>query len=243
MTPKIQHLDPSQVVNQAQDNFSLGKDWTKGFSEFRNLGKSKNTLDEIPNQEIPKPIPIEETDYKPIWDDEDVAVKELNALVEEDEIPVIDDSSAVASSHVNIYFIKFFGSDNKAESRLVKVPRKLPKGADPIEFTLSELKKGPSAEEKEKGVLNALPTNFSYAKSYKLENGILKIDLGGSFEYGAGPEILKDRMDQIAFSLIGISSIRGIQFTLDQKKVTSLGGDGIPVPIVLSKRDRRVTTL
>lgn len=215
--------------------------WAKGFAGFKNIGRSEK-FDEIPVAEIPKSLEKIQSPQGDAWE---IQVEdEINQAISDDEIPILSSNDrAVQEGHINIFFIKFFGSDNRAESRLVRVPRVIPSGIDPIHFVLNELKKGPRQEEKSKGVLNALPQNFTYSPQYELKDGILKIDLNESFEFGAGPEILKDRMDQIAHSLIGIAGIRGIQITIEQKKVTTLGGDGVPIPNVLGKRQRKITTL
>lgn len=244
----------------AEDSLDSGKNsWAKGFAGFKNIGRNFGSADEIPVADLPsgkwetnntsgegqsRSFPTSESPRLTDEAWEIQAEKEINQWIGEDEIPILESGSpAAGDSHVNVYFIKFFGSDNKAESRLVRVPRIVPTGKDPILFVLQELKKGPRPEEKSKGVLNSLPPQFRYSTQYTLKDGILTLDLGEEFEFGGGPQIIKDRMDQIAHSLVGIAGVRGIQFTIERKKVSQLGGDGIPLPPVLGKRDRKITTL
>lgn len=213
-----------EIPQKAKERFGL-----------KNIGK-----DEIPILDVPKELSKEyQNNY-----DELQALKEVEEFFAGEDIPVVDSNIQTQSPHsVSIYFIKFFGKDSKANSRLVQVQRIVPKNQDPILFILNELKKGPNPEEKAKGVLNALPENFSFSKDYKLNNGILQLDLSSSFEIGGGPQVLKDRLDQLTYSLIGVAGIRAIQITIQNKKVSYLGGDGVPVPEYLTKSDRRVTTL
>lgn len=233
-----------RAKEKAKDSF-LNESWAKGFAGFKNIGKDSGEIPvwEEPGSGIQPRANSMEGMSDEVW--EDSVRSEIDEFLGEEEIPVLHSSgnASTQNEHVNLYFIKFFGSDHKAESRLVGVPRIIPANQDPILFILKELQSGPRPEESSKGVLNALPDNFSYSRDYKIHDGILYLDLKGSFEYGGGPEIIRDRMDQLAHSLVGVNGIRGIKLTIDRKKVSSLGGDGVPLPKVLPKRQRRVTTL
>ncbi|TGJ98289.1 spore gernimation protein [Leptospira langatensis] len=143
---------------------------------------------------------------------------------------------------VKLYYLKFFGKGNKSHSRLVEVKRKHTQG-DKVLFILKELTKGPSAEEKTQGVLNALPSKMDYSKEYAVENGILKLSLGPEFEAGAGPELLKDRVDEICYSLLENLDLKGIRLYINGKQVRSLGGVGLPIPEVLTKNPRKIAVL
>ncbi|WP_167492163.1 GerMN domain-containing protein [Leptospira koniambonensis] len=143
---------------------------------------------------------------------------------------------------IKLYFLKFYGRGNKSHSRLVQLKRKFDQG-DKILFILKELTKGPSSDEKTQGVLNALPNRMEYSKEYSVENGILKLYLGPDFEAGAGPELLKDRVDQICYSILENSELRGIRLFINGKQVRSLGGVGLPIPEVLTKNPRKIATL
>ncbi|MCC5815668.1 MAG: GerMN domain-containing protein [Leptospira sp.] len=247
-SPKL-NLPSASDIPQVRDNATqkahdliASEPWKNGFSGFKNVSPNDS---EIPVVDFDENSPGMKPAKKPEMDEswEEQARNEIDELIPDEEIPVMDTKKSRNIEHVNVYFIKFFGTDNKAQSRLVRVPRLVPTNTDPILYILAELKKGPRPEESSKGVLNAIPDTFSYSKNYKITDGILHLDLSGSFEYGGGPEIIRDRLDQLTHSLVGINDIRAIRFTIDRKKVTSLGGDGIPLPDVMGKRDRRITTL
>ncbi|TGJ99606.1 spore gernimation protein [Leptospira semungkisensis] len=170
-------------------------------------------------------------------------------------IPVVDNpketrpstSTAVSRldhspGEVKLYYLKFFGKGNKSHSRLVEVKRKHTQG-DKVLFILKELTKGPLAEEKSQGVLNALPSKMDYSKEYAVENGILKLSLSPEFEAGAGPELLKDRVDEICYSLLENLNLKGIRLYINGKQVRSLGGVGLPIPEVLTKNPRKIAIL
>lgn len=169
-------------------------------------------------------------------------------------IPVVDNPKATISEsagnqevqhepgEIELYFLKFYGKGNKSHSRLVRVKRRHTSG-DKVNFILKELSKGPDQDEKRSGVLNALPAKFSYSNEYSVENGILKLSLGSEFETGAGPELLKDRVDQLCYSLMENLNVKGIRLYINGKKVRSLGGVGLPIPEVLTKNPRKIAVL
>ncbi|EQA45611.1 sporulation and spore germination [Leptospira broomii serovar Hurstbridge str. 5399] len=169
-------------------------------------------------------------------------------------IPVVDSpKDAISESSTNgqihhepgeieLYFLKFYGKGNKSHSRLVQVKRKHVSG-DKVHFILRELSKGPDPDEKRNGVLNALPAKFTYSNEYSVENGILRLSLGSEFETGAGPELLKDRVDQLCYSLMENLKVKGIRLYINGKKVRSLGGVGFPIPDILTKNPRKIAVL
>lgn len=152
--------------------------------------------------------------------------------------------SKLNNENVSIYFLKFYGKGNKSHSRLVKTTRELdPNKIVNVGTILESLIKGPNAEEKSQGILSAIPVGLTFARNYKIDNNILHLSLGTEFEYGVGPELMQDRIDQIIFSLMELDEIKGVKLYINGKKITSIGGDGIPVPNVLTKKNRLVMTL
>ncbi len=226
--PQSHKIKPSPVPVVEEENLRFLTEKAKERLGLKNVGK-----DEIPTIDRPFPLTSQDREIEQLRNE---------ALQELEELPDIGNSTW-QDPYVSIYFIKFFGKDTKATSRLVKVSRTLPPGRDPVLFVLEELKKGPRPDEKTRGVLNSLPDTFTYSKDYRIQDGILYLDLGSSIEYGGGPQVLRDRLDQISYSLIGVAGIKGIWITIERRKVSFLGGDGVPLPEVLEKTERKITTL
>ncbi len=214
--------------------------------QFRNIGKSTF-------QSKPKTDPLTDKEWEDdlAWEEE--ALEPIP--VGDDIIPVVDsgkeDHSSIEkkgfqetkplaekASYIPVYFLKFYGQGKKSQSQLVKVTREF-SGGDPIPFILTELIKGPNLEEKEKAVLNAIPKKLRFKRGYRIENGILHLSLSSDIEYGGSPEILKDRMDQICFSFIGNFGITGLKIYVEDRKLKSLGGDGLPLPEILVRENRK----
>ncbi|GBF49186.1 sporulation and spore germination [Leptospira ryugenii] len=148
----------------------------------------------------------------------------------------------VNAGFVPIYFLKFYGQGKHSQSNLVKVMREF-SGGDPIPFVLEQLQIGPIAEEKQKGILSAIPKRMRYESQYRLEDGILHLSFSKELGIGGSPEILKDRLDQITFSLVGNYGIKGVVLYIDNLRLRSLGGDGMSLPDVLVKNNRKVILL
>ncbi|TGL64051.1 GerMN domain-containing protein [Leptospira sarikeiensis] len=207
-----------QIMDQAEDEILTELMQTGDVSNEETSSSDPNDPEEmfIPIVEMPKPDIRSNTPSKP----------QLNH----------------SPGEVKLYFLKFYGKGNKSHSRLVQIKRRFEQG-DKILFIMKELTKGPVQEEKSQGVLNALPNRMEYSKEYSVENGILKLSLGPDFEAGAGPELLKDRVDQICYSILENSELRGIRLYINGKQVRSLGGVGLPIPEVLTKNPRKIATL
>ena len=203
---------------------------------FKNIGK--NFVDKIETVRQDKNEKVENPSS------EKLSVNDETEISEDSSIPLFEEPDEPASKNIEslyVYFLKFYGKGNKSHSRLARVARESGESTQKnIEIILNELIKGPNAEEKEKGILNAIPSKLLYSKDFVIQDGILRINLNDEFGYGAGPEILKDRIDQLTYSLLQIPEIRGISISIGNKKIHSLGGDGVPIPPVLVRNQRKV---
>ncbi|MCG6168425.1 GerMN domain-containing protein [Leptospira sp. FAT2] len=239
-----------------------------GFQGFRNIGKfgpesSSSPKGNLNHKEIMDQA--EDEILGELLQNGDVQTSSENAnsieedLDEDNLVPVLEPpitnvlsekESEHGSAHASVpipsekgelslYFLKFYGKGNKSHSRLVKVLR-LSKGGDRVKLILNSLIAGPVSVEKEKGILNSIPQSLRYDSDYEIQNGVLKLSLSGDLERGAGPEILKDRIDQLTYSLMENLPIRGIQLSINGKFVRSLGGEGMPLPSLLTKNPRKI---
>lgn len=139
-----------------------------------------------------------------------------------------------------VYFLKFYQTGNKNYSKLVKVQRKV-KGSlkKRIKLVLKELKKGPNAEEQDKGVLSVLPSEFQYSKKMKLIDGVLHISLENNFQQNAGKDLMQDRLDQLSHTLFEFKEIKGIKVYIDGKQTHAMGKDNLKIPDVLARSTYR----
>lgn len=108
---------------------------------------------------------------------------------------------------------------------------------------MHELERGPTEEEATNGILSGLPAGFSFTRKIKLKNGILSISLPKIFEEDTGKELMRDRLDQLAFTLFEFSEIRGIILLIEGNRVRFLGTDNYEIPDLIQRSERKYKEL
>ncbi|EMJ86902.1 GerMN domain-containing protein [Leptospira meyeri] len=221
---------------------------------FRNIGKSQDKAkfaepsDPFTKENWEDDLNWEEEVLTQTFPDSESKQKNKTKLVDEsipeitlpeDRFPGAGKRLQVDAGYLPVYFLKFYGTGKNSQSQLVKLTREFP-GGDPIPFLFQELTKGPNPEEKGKGVLSALSKRVRMDPNYRLENGILHLSISEDIHYGGSMEILKDRLDQISFTMIGNFGIKGVVLYSNGERIRSLGSDGLTIPEVLAKSQRKV---
>jgi spore germination protein GerM len=144
-------------------------------------------------------------------------------------------------STAGVYFLKFYGSGKQTHSRLVKVKREFRGGLKRrVKMALQYLEQGPSEEEAKRGLLSGLPNQFQFTKKIRFKEGILYISLPESFHLEAGREIMKDRLEQLSFTLFENPEIKGISLYINEKKVRFLGKDQYKVNDIITRSNRKI---
>ncbi|TGL90432.1 spore gernimation protein [Leptospira congkakensis] len=221
---------------------------------FRNIGKTQektkfaeptdpfsketweddlNWEEEVLTQTFPDAEPKQKSRTKLVDD----TIPEIT--LPEDRFPGAGKRLQADAGFLPVYFLKFYGTGKNSQSQLVKLSREFP-GGDPIPFLFQELTKGPNAEEKGKGVLSALSKKVRMEPNYRLEDGILHISVSEDISYGGSMEILKDRLDQISFTMVGNFGIKGVILYSNGERIRTLGSDGLSIPEILAKSQRKV---
>lgn len=238
---KSMGFDPKTTGNffPKQSFKNIGKLGEKPkFAEPTDPFQSENFDDELNWEEEvfnhSYPTSPTKTQSKKIVDD---TIPEIT--LPEDRFPGAGKRISAEPGYLSVYFLKFYGTGKNSQSQLVKLTREFP-GGDPIFFLFQELTKGPNADEKSKGVLSALSKKIRIEPNYRLENGILHISVSDELNIGGSMEILKDRLDQITFTYVGNFGIQGVVLYTNGERIRSLGSDGLSLPDVLAKSQRKV---
>jgi spore germination protein GerM len=148
------------------------------------------------------------------------------------------------NSHQGIYFLKFSSRGRRVSSTLVRVPRTF-RGSlkKRVWSALQELEKGPSLYEQSKGIISGLPPEFHFYKKVRLTDGVLHISLPKSIQISTGGDLMRDRLDQITYTLTEFNEIKGLVVYIEGKKVPYLGTDNFEVPELFTRKDRKIQTL
>lgn len=210
---------------------------------------SRNTNEQLPG--ILSGVELEEvipsgSDVSPLLEQVELEGQEiLQSAVEEipmeDKSPVAREQSSAsireAAPSVEftyyLYYLKFRGK----RSNLVRVSRTMTQNLN-LQRILEELKKGPHI--REKGLLNAFDDNIEIRSvRYDSRTGLVVIDVNDSIDR-MGERIVRDRMDQLLFTVNQFPEVRGIRLLINGKPVSSLSGGAIHLPEVITKSDRKV---
>ncbi len=155
--------------------------------------------------------------------------------------PVADRRAAATvqpPEQIYLYFIRFRNS----RSELVRVSRPANSfalaadGALNLEELLAGLKRGPTPHET--GLINTFDRRIAI-KSARLnrDNGLLELDVSESIGR-LGKHVIRDRLDQLAFTLTQFSEIGGVRLRVDGKPVRTIGSQGFAVPSILRPSNR-----
>jgi hypothetical protein len=172
-----------------------------------------------------RPLPPVTDEFPPLKGSiEEILGSEDGAVDPDAGLPVFEDRS----EH---YFIRYRGS----RSEIVRLQRIMKSPVGPID-ALKLLRNGPLPGEK--GILNAFDQKI-VINSLTVRDGIALLDVGEEMGRMSG-RVVRDRLDQIAFTLLQYPNIRGIRLTIDGKSLRSLGQERIPVPEIIVQPDRPV---
>lgn len=126
---------------------------------------------------------------------------------------------------VKVYFVRHDARDDGL--RLVPVSRKVDT-KNLLEQTLRELARGPTASEKGRGLLTAVPPDLR-VRSVKVRNRIAEVDFNGAIEEGAAGSILINRVDQIVYTLTEFPGVDGVLIKVNGTRRNTLGADGLSI--------------
>lgn len=126
---------------------------------------------------------------------------------------------------IKVYFVKF---NEKSEKMLMApVTRKVSRDL-PLENAMRELIKGPTAAEKKRGILTAVPSNLRI-HGIRLRGDTAEIDFNGAIEQGASGSVLINRIDQIVYTATQFPKVRSIVIKINGRSRQTLGTDGLSI--------------
>jgi len=136
------------------------------------------------------------------------------------------------STTIKLYFIRM---NEKTEKMYLSVVRRRIKGSDFIKKSLLLLAKGPSAEEKKRGYLNAVPSTLRI-RSIAIINKTAVIDFNNAIEKQAAGTILIKRLNQIIYTATQFRDINSISIKINGHYRSTLGSDGLSISGPLQRK-------
>jgi len=133
-----------------------------------------------------------------------------------------------------IYFSKVLDDDTY---KLISVKRTVRYTNTPLTETLKSLLQGPNTDERSASIITNIPTNTKILSVY-IKNNIAYIDLSKDFQYNSyGRESTLAQLKQIVYTTTEFSNISSVQFLIEGKVQTYLGGEGVLINKPLSRND------
>lgn len=133
---------------------------------------------------------------------------------------------------VKIFLIRI--DDRTEKFSLSPVARRV-KGEVSVQQAMTELIKGPTAAEKRRGLLTAVPPGLR-VRSVTVKNRIAEIDFNEAIEQNAAGSILIGRLDQIVFTATELGGVDSVIIKINGRQRQSLGGDGLSIGGPLHRR-------
>jgi spore germination protein GerM len=137
-----------------------------------------------------------------------------------------------STEEIRLYFIRF--NEKTEKMYLFTVVRKVDKRSI-LENTMRELIKGPSASEKKKGLLSAVPPDLRL-NGVRVKHNTAELDFNGAIERGAGGSVLLNRVDQIVYTATQFPSVKSVVIKINGRKRLTLGSDGLSIEGPLHRR-------
>jgi spore germination protein GerM len=139
--------------------------------------------------------------------------------------------------HNKTSYVYFSMISNDDKLKLVKVKREINYIDMPLTETLKSLLKGPNNDEKSKSIITNIPENTKLI-SVTIKNNIAYINLTKEFEYNRfGKDATINQLKQIVYTTTEFENIKAVQFLIEGKVKTYLGGEGITINKPINRND------
>ncbi|MDO8495382.1 MAG: GerMN domain-containing protein [bacterium] len=126
------------------------------------------------------------------------------------------DAAVLNDMKVKVFFANERIKPIETCQEVVAVERVIPKTEKVAEAALTELFKGPTAEEKEQGYISEFPAN-SRVKSIRIINGEARADFSGATDSGGGSCAMAMRVQQIRQTLLQFPTVKTVILSVEGK--------------------------
>ncbi len=129
---------------------------------------------------------------------------------------------------LNVYYSR--------DEKVCAATRTLPKTQEVGAAAVEALLEGPTATEKEAGLVTNIPEGTTLL-GLEIQNRIATVDLSKEYESGGGSLSMFMRLTEVVFTLTQFPTVDGVKFKLDGKPIDVLGGEGIIIDHPMSRAD------
>jgi germination protein M len=135
---------------------------------------------------------------------------------------------AQATTTVNVYYSR--------DEKMCAAARVVPKTQEVGAAAMKALLEGPTAAEKEVGMVSSIPQGTTFL-GLSIKDGIATVDLSKEYASGGGSLSMMMRLAEVIFTLTQFPTVDGVNFKLDGKAIDVLGGEGLILDHPMSRAD------
>jgi spore germination protein GerM len=149
--------------------------------------------------------------------------KDVPAHRVEDIHKTADDQIIEDIKKVRVYYLTY----NEKNGKILPGPvSRSVKGENQLALALGELAKGPTKDEENKGLINAVPEDL-VIRSAVVRGGIADIDCNDALTVNANGDIFTGRINQIFYTAMQFPGVQGIVVRVNGKQLRTAGGEGL----------------
>ena len=126
----------------------------------------------------------------------------------------------------------YYSRDEKMSAHARVLPKTDAVGAAAVKALLE----GPTAEEKDAGVVTNIPEGTTFL-GLTIKDGIATVDLSKEYASGGGSLSMAMRLAEVVFTLTQFPSVQGVNFRLDGEPVEVFGGEGLILDHPVNRTD------
>ena len=138
----------------------------------------------------------------------------------DETVPTTGTPPSPETTTTAVYFLR--------DGKIAPVRREIPVSQDPELATVSALLEGPTADEREGGLVTAIPATTA-VESVSVEDGVATVDLSRDFDNGGGSASMLGRVAQVVATLTRFPTVKRVAFRLEGEAVKTIGGEGVVV--------------
>lgn len=127
-------------------------------------------------------------------------------------------SSGGPATTVKVYLLR--------DEKVGPAGRSVPQTQTPAKAAMEELLKGATSQDTSAGLSTTIPAGTKL-NSVTIAQAIATVDLSSEFGSGGGSTSMQGRVAQVVYTLTQFSTVTAVNFELDGKPVTTLGGEGV----------------
>lgn len=122
------------------------------------------------------------------------------------------------------------------DEKMCAAARVVPKTQEVGAAAMKALLEGPTAAEKEVGMVSSIPQGTTFL-GLSIKDGVATVDLSKEYASGGGSLSMMMRLAEVIFTLTQFPTVDGVNFKLDGKAIDVLGGEGLILDHPMSRAD------